>query len=384
MNPLMQLRNHGQSYWLDDLTRQMIASGELARRIGSEDLGGVTSNPSIFAKALQHGDGYAHEIADAAAHGESPQQIYEDLVTSDVRSACDLLRPVYDRTSGRDGFASLEVSPHLAFDARASIEEARRLWRQVDRPNLFIKIPGTVPGISAIEELLTEGININITLLFSVARYEAVADAYLRALERRISSGKPIEGIASVASFFLSRIDVLVDELLGQRIVPGAPSMVPDPRDLLGKVAIANAKLAYRKFRDILATRRWKALAEAGARVQRVLWASTSTKNPRYPDLMYVEPLVGPFTINTMPEETIAACREHGHIDRDTVEHDLPEAQRVMADLERLGISIDFVTTQLENEGIQKFIKAFDSVLVQLAEERDRAARSDSAARLVE
>ncbi|HEV7135377.1 MAG TPA: transaldolase, partial [Steroidobacteraceae bacterium] len=292
MSSLAQLLQHGQSCWMDDLTRRMIESGSLARRVGEEGLRGITSNPSIFAEAIERGDDYARDIADAAVRHETPQQIYEDLTVSDIQNACDVLRPVYEGTQGADGFASLEVSPHLAHDTQGSIEEARRLWRRVDRPNLFIKIPGTAAGVPAIEQLLFDGININVTLLFSVARFEAVAEAYMRALERRLAAKRPIEGVASVASFFLSRIDVLVDGLLEQRIVPGRPPE-PDPQALVGKAGIANAKLAYRKFHQNLASPRWKALAQKGARVQRVLWASTSTKNPRYPDLMYVEPLIG-------------------------------------------------------------------------------------------
>ena len=373
MSSLVQLLEHGQSCWMDDLTRRMLESGDLARRASEEGLRGITSNPSIFAKALEKGDGYLRDIEVAATRGETAPQIYEDLVTSDVRDACDVLKALYDKTRGQDGFVSLEVSPHLAHNAEASIEEARRLWSRVDRPNLFIKIPGTEDGVPAIEQLLTEGINVNITLLFSVAHFEAVAEAYLRALERRATAGKSIVNVASVASFFLSRIDVLVDELLAQRIAPGQPSMNPDPRALLGKAGVANAKLAYRKFQQILKSARWKTLAQRGAGVQRLLWASTSTKNSRYPDLMYVEPLIGPYTINTMPEKTIAAFEEHGRIVDDAVEQGLAEAERVMRDLDRLGICFDQVTARLEDEGIQKFIEAYDGLLARLAEQRDRA-----------
>jgi transaldolase len=373
MSSLAQLLQHGQSCWMDDLTRHMIESGSLARRVGEEGLRGITSNPTIFAEAIERGDGYAREIADAAARRETPKQVYEDLIVSDIQNACDVLRSVYEGTQGTDGFASLEVSPHLAHDTEGSIEEACRLWRRVDRPNLFIKIPGTAAGVPAIEQLLFDGININITLLFSVARFEAVAEAYMRALERRLAANRPIEGVASVASFFLSRIDVLVDELLEQRIAPGRPSAKPDPKALLGKAGIANAKLAYRKFRQNLASARWQVLARRGAGVQRVLWASTSTKNPHYPDLMYVEPLIGPFTINTMPQKTIAAFEDHGRIADDTVEQGVREAERVMADLERVGVAFDLVTTQLENEGVQKFIKAYDGLLGRLANQTGSA-----------
>ncbi len=323
MNRTVELLAHGQSCWMDDLIRGMIRSGELARRVADEGVCGITSNPSIFAKAVTQSADYDEDIARAAEAGRSPVGIYEELIIADVRDACDILRPVYDDTTCKDGFVSLEVSPHLAYDTDASIEEARRLWRLVDRPNLFIKIPGTPAGVVAIEQLLFEGININITLLFSIARYEAGAEAYLRALERRLEAGRSIQHIASVASFFLSRIDVLVDRLLRHRIVPDCSPPDPDPRELLGRVAIANAKLAYQAFKHILESNRWIALAEKGARVQRMLWASTSTKEPSYPDLLYVEPLIGPMTINTMPRKTIAAFRDHGTV-QDTIEHGLP------------------------------------------------------------
>src|SRR5919204_2079503 len=372
MDRMTELMAQGQSCWMDDLTRHMITSGGLARRVAEEGLRGITSNPTIFEKAVRRGADYDADIARAAAAGQSAEQIYEELVTTDVRNACDILRPVYEETLGIDGFVSLEVSPHLAHDTQASIEEARGLWKRVDRPNLFIKIPGTAAGVPAVEQLLFEGININITLLFSIASYEAVAEAYMRAFERRSTAGQPLDTIASVASFFLSRIDVLVDELLRQRIVPGrAPSGDANPRDLLGNAAIANAKLAYQSFKCILESDRWKELAEKGARVQRMLWASTSTKNPAYHDLMYVEPLIGPLTINTMPAKTIAAFRDHGKV-ADTVEQDVPEARRVMEQLAQIGVRFNLVTAQLENEGIQKFIVPFDSLLKQLAARRDR------------
>ncbi|WP_407148938.1 transaldolase [Bradyrhizobium sp. ORS 86] len=372
MNRTVELLAQGQSCWMDDLTRQMIRSGDLARRVGEEGLRGITSNPAIFEKAVAEGADYADDIARATAAGQSPEGIYERLITADVRDACDILLPVYKETDGIDGFVSLEVSPHLAHDTEASIEEARKLWKEVERPNLFIKIPGTPAGVPAIEQLLFEGININITLLFSIARYEAVAEAYLRALERRLAAGRSVNHVASVASFFLSRIDVLVDRLLRQRIVPGRSPPDPDPRALLGRVAIANAKLAYHAFNRHLTSNRWMALAEKGARPQRMLWASTSTKNPDYPDLMYVEPLIGPMTVNTMPRKTIAAFQDHGTV-RATVQQGVPDAQRVMADLARVGVSFDLVTAQLENDAVQKFIDPFDSLLKQLAANSERA-----------
>lgn len=372
MTSLGQLFEQGQSCWIDNLTRDMIETGSLARRVTQEGVRGVTSNPSIFARAIEHGEGYARDIASEALQGDTAQQIYECLTTSDVRAACDVLRPLYDRTLGSDGFASLEISPRLAHDTQASIEEAKRLWARVDRANLLIKIPGTAAGVAAIEELLFEGINVNVTLLFSVGRFEAVADAYLRALERRLRIGRSIDSVSSVASLFVSRIDGLVDQLLGQRVVPGRSAGSPDPQRLMGKAAVANARLAYSSFRRTLASARWKSLAEWGARAQRLLWASTSTKNPHYPDLMYVEPLVGPFTVSTMPEATLAALEDHGRIAGHAVEQGVREAGQVMRDLERLGISLEQVGAQLENEGIGKFIEAYDAVVAKIGERRER------------
>jgi transketolase len=363
VNP-SRLIEHGQSYWLDNLTRHMLADGGLARRVGEEGLGGVTSNPSIFHKAIAKSHDYDEQIRLGAVAGQSTDEIYEELTTADVRAACDVLRPVFDLTKGGDGFVSLEVSPHLAHDTAGSIAEARHLHGVVGRPNLLIKIPGTAAGVPAVEELLFEGINVNVTLLFAVESYQAVADAYLRALERRLKAGQPINNVASVASFFLSRIDVLVDQLLGQRTTAQA-------EPLLGKAGIANAKLAYRSFQDLLAGARWQALAQAGARPQRMLWASTSTKNPNYRDVMYVEPLIGPYTVNTLPEETIAAFADHGELG-DTVEQGIDEAREVMTALDTAGIDFRLVTAQLENEGIQKFIEPYEALLDIISDKRDK------------
>jgi len=361
MNPLLKLADFGQSYWLDNLTRRMIENGELANRVAKEGLRGVTSNPAIFSKAISQGEEYTAQIRRAAAGGAAVEAVYEALVTTDIRNACDVLRPVYDQSGGGDGFVSLEVSPHLARDTETSIAEGRRLWRAVDRPNLLIKIPGTAEGVPAIEELLFEGINVNVTLLFSVDSYQAVAEAHMRALERRVVGGLRVEHVASVASFFLSRIDVLVDELLKKRI----PAH-PDAKSLLGKAAIANAKLAYRQFKQNVGLARWQALAEKGAHVQRMLWASTSTKNPDYSDVMYVDPLIGPFTINTLPEETIAAFADHGTA-ANTVEKGMDEADATMRAIADLGIDFAEVTRRLETEGIQKFIDPYDSLMEALA-----------------
>ncbi len=370
MNPLLQLHEHGQSYWLDNLTRGMVQSGELARRVTEEGLRGVTSNPAIFQKAISKGREYDEDIERLSREGLSASRIYDRLVVDDIRAACDVLLPLHRESEGTDGFVSLEVSPYLAHDTEGSLDEARRLFRAVERPNVMIKIPGTAAGVPAIEEALFEGIPINITLLFSVASYEAVAEAYLRALERRAEAGLRVDDVASVASFFLSRIDVLVDRLLGHRLRPDPDGDdAPGAERLLGRAAVANAKLAYAGFRRTLQTQRWRALAERGARPQRLLWASTSTKDPLYEEVRYVEPLIGPDTVNTMPEKTIRAFADHGVV-AETVEEGLEEARAVMRDLERVGIDFAAVTRQLEDEGVQKFIDPFDTLLGTLSDRR--------------
>lgn len=356
MNPLLELARFGQSYWLDDLARPMIDSGELQQRVTNEGLTGVTANPSIFRAALHASDAYDRQIRELAVHPLNG--IYEALIVADVRDACDILRPVYDRTEGRDGFVSLEVSPYLAHNTQSSIAEAQRLWNAVARPNLFIKIPGTFEGIAAAEALLFDGINVNITLLFSVERYEEFALAYMRAFERRKLFGKPLADVASVASFFLSRIDTRVDEQLRQKLAGG----MSKAERLLGKCAIANAKIAYRRFKELTSSGRWHALERAGARPQRLLWASTSAKNPAYDDLMYVEPLIGPQTINTLPRQTIAAFADHGKASA-SLEHDSEQASQVMRDLQRAGLDVPQVTRELLEEGIVKFIESLNDIL---------------------
>lgn len=372
MTRLSKLVAYGQSCWLDDLSRRMLQSGELAARVGLDGVRGVTSNPAIFERSINNGGGYDGQIAQLSAQGFTPAQIYENLAITDIRAACDLLRPVYDQTNGADGFVSLEVSPHLAHDTQGSIEEGRRLSTSVARPNLFIKIPGTAAGVPAIEELLFLGINVNITLLFSQTSYDAVAQAYMRALERRLTAGLSVDGVASVASFFLSRIDTLVDRLLSHRNrdkVVGLGQV--DPRALSGQVAVANAKLAYRHFRHLHNSDRWRALAERGARVQRLLWASTGAKNPKRPDLMYVEPLIGPHTVSTMPLATLAAFLDHGTV-QETAEFGVEAAENTMADLARLGIDFDVVARQLEDEGVEKFIAPYDALMEKITAKSER------------
>lgn len=369
MNPLLQLYEHGQSYWLDNLSRDKIRSGELRRRVASEGLRGVTSNPTIFHKAISKSDAYDEQMSRLIEQHRSTEEIYEALAISDIQSACDILRPVYDESEGVDGYVSLEVTPHAAHDTQHSIEEARRLHHLVARPNLFIKIPGSPAGVPAIEELLYEGINVNITLLFAIDHYEAVAWAYIRALERRAAEGRPVDSVASVASFFLSRIDTLVDERLHELTRAGAPEGVRQPWELIGKAGVANAKLAYQRFKTIVASDRWQALAARGARVQRMLWASTSTKNPSYRDVMYVEPLIGPHTVNTMPDETIAAFADHGVV-RQTIEEDVDLARDHLGELAALGIDFRQVTDQLLREGVQKFIEPYDALFAAVEEKR--------------
>ncbi|MEJ2104594.1 MAG: bifunctional transaldolase/phosoglucose isomerase [Ignavibacteriaceae bacterium] len=370
MNNLIELINYGQSYWLDNLTRAKIKKGEIKKRVTKQGLRGITSNPSIFNKAISKGNDYDDQIKKLVKEKKSVREIYEELTVKDVQDACDILRSVYDESDGTDGFVSLEVSPYLARDTEGTIEEARRLFSKVDRPNCFIKIPGTDEGVPAIEQCLYEGININITLLFSIQSYEAVAWAYIKALERRVEEGKDISNISSVASFFLSRIDVLTDQLLGHYIIPEKTTGDPKPENLLGKAGIASAKIAYTSFKNIFYHDRWRKLENKGAHVQKPLWASTSTKDPLYSDVKYVEALIGPHTINTLPDDTIDAFADHGRIIENSIEQDVSEARKTFEDLRKLGIEIDFVTRQLVNEGIEKFIKPYDNLMKTLASKR--------------
>lgn len=362
-NPLLELLEQGQSIWLDSIQRRQIQSGELQQLIETAALRGETSNPSIFEKAIVGSSDYDAEISALAAKGLDTLAIYERLTTDDVRAACDVFRPLYDETNGGDGFVSIEVSPRLAHDTQGTIAEAKRLWDTVDRPNLMVKIPGTPEGAPAIQETLYHGLNINITLLFSVNAYEQVIWAYISALERRAQEGKPIDHIASVASFFVSRIDTLADKMLSDAAKAGSdPQRYEELRDLQGKIAIANAQIAYEHFKEIFSGERWLALQAQGARVQRPLWASTSTKNPAYRDVMYVETLIGPHTINTLPMDTIKAFAEHGVVAR-TVDADLPAAHDVVRRFEAAGFSLDTVTDRVLQEGVVKFGESFDQVL---------------------
>lgn len=364
MNPLQQLHEQGQSFWLDDLTRDLIQSGELKRRTETYDLRGITSNPSIFAKAISKSQAYQEAIDRLARQGRPAGAITQALTVEDIRAACDVLRPVYDASDGVDGFVSLEVSPHLAHDADATLDEARRLFDAVGRPNVFIKIPGTPACVPAVERALAAGINVNITLLFSIPSYLAVARAYQAALEARLAANQDITRLRSVASFFLSRIDVMVDEELDR--IGGTKAAA-----LKGRVAIANAKLAYQAFLELIRQPRWRTLASRGARVQRLLWASTSTKTPGESDVKYVEPLIGPDTINTMPWETAEAFADHGRVAR-TVDQAIDEAKQVMTDLQQVGVDFESVTERLLDQGIDKFVKPFDE-LIEIVDQRRKA-----------
>jgi transaldolase len=363
MNRLRKLADYGQSYWMDDLSRDLLRSGELPRRIRDEGLRGITSNPAIFGQAIGGSVAYDEQIARGARSGLTALQIYEELTTRDIRDACDALSPVYRETDGVDGYVSLEVSPLLARDTAGSITEAVRLAGLVDRPNLMIKIPGTAEGVPAIEELLYRGLNVNVTLLFGIEAYQSVAEAWLKALERRHTVGRPVNTVASVASFFISRIDTLVDQLLAHRIRPdGSSAVSPHPNTLQGKVAVANARLAYAAWRRMIKSERWQALAATGAKPQRLLWASTGTKNPAYSDVAYVEPLIGADTVNTMPAATAAAFADHGKPGRNLTRA-VPAARQVLKELKATGIDLKRVTWQLENEGIQKFIEPYLKLL---------------------
>jgi transaldolase len=363
-----------QSAWQDDISRDMLNRGEIRDSIREIGIRGLTSNPTIFEKAIAGGSAYDEEIAGLLERDLDAAHIFETVSVGDIQDACDLFRPLYDAANGTDGFCSIEVSPAGARDAARTAEETRRLWRAVDRPNVMVKIPGTSEGVPVIRQMLEEGININITLLFSVASYERVARAYIDALKARQAAGQPIDRIASVASFFVSRVDTLVDKLLDEKIAATSDETQKGwLTSLKGKAAIANAKIAYQIFEKLFNGPEWEALAADGAAVQRPLWASTSVKNPAYPDTMYVDELIGPHTVNTMPRPTIAAFLDHGTIAR-TIDKDVAQAYKTMEDLAAAGIDMDAVTAQLEEEGIASFAKSYDSLLDGVAAKRAELA----------
>jgi transaldolase len=361
-NPLLELQKQGQSVWLDYIRRDLITSGELKRLIDEDGLRGITSNPSIFEKAIAGSTDYAGFLDQLRAEGLSSGDMYERIAVRDIQDSADLMFPVYQATNRHDGYVSLEVSPTLARDTKGTIEEARRLWKTVARPNIMIKVPGTPEGVPAVRQLTSEGINVNITLLFAQEAYIKVADAYIEGLEAAQKAGIDISGIASVASFFVSRIDTLVDSMIDERSKTAAPQEQELLRSVHGKVAIANAKQAYRSYQQMIAGPRWKALAAKGAQVQRLLWASTSTKNPKYRDVLYIEELIGPDTVNTIPPATIEAFRDHGVVRR-TLDADLEAADETMANLEKTGISMQKVTNQLLDDAIKLFADAFQKLL---------------------
>jgi transaldolase len=356
---LHELTEHGQSVWLDYLSRDILENGKLAEMMDQDAVVGVTSNPTIFQKALASGDAYDDQLRELLEHEDDLKEIFLALSAEDVKGGLELLRPVYDATQGEDGYVSWEVDPEIAYDRERTYEEAKRLHEWIDEPNLFVKIPATAPGVGAIEDSVAAGRNINVTLIFSLQRHEEVMEAYVRGLERFAADGGDLATVRSVASFFVSRVDTEADgrlEDIGRT-------------DLAGKLAIANAKLAYQNYKRVFSGDRWDGLAAKGAHPQRCLWASTSTKNPAYRDVMYVEELIGPSTVNTMPEETIRAFQDHGRVE-DTLERDVDRAKQVLDDLRDAGIDYDDVTDTLEREGVQKFIDSFVDLKQGIANKR--------------
>jgi transaldolase len=372
-NQLRELAAVGQSIWLDNIRRSMFASGELQGLI-DQGLRGMTSNPTIFEHAIGAGNDYDAQLQSLVATERDPVKLFEALAIQDIRAACDAFRPVYDATNKLDGYVSLEVSPTLAHDTEGTIAAAKRLWAAVDRPNVMIKIPGTTEGVPAVRAAIAAGINVNVTLLFAVDAYAAAATAFIEGLEDRAKTGAPIDTIASVASVFVSRIDTAIDKTLDEKIAAGETKLT----DLKGKAGIANLKLTYAKFEELFHGDRFKALAAKGARVQRPLWASTSTKNPAYFDLMYVVSVVGPDTVNTVPPNTLAALLDHGVIAGGTVREDLPGARAVIEQLAANGISIATVTDKLVVDGVKSFAESFDAMLAAIAGKQKQLALANA------
>ncbi|HEY7952233.1 MAG TPA: transaldolase [Solirubrobacteraceae bacterium] len=368
LSPLHRLSALGQSVWIDFLSRKSIRGGHLQSLLDEDAVVGATSNPSIFQKAMTEGDAYDEQLHELAAEGVEGKDVFWRLAEQDIREACDLFRPIWEAGLGRDGYVSLEVDPNLAYDAPATFAEAMRIHEVVDRPNLMVKIPATKPGLAAIEDAIAEGKSINVTLIFSLRRYAEVAESYIRGLERLIASGGDPKGVASVASFFVSRIDTEAD-----RRLDGLDPRPPAHDALMGRLAVANAKLAYQHYNATFRGPRWQFLASKGATTQRVLWASTSTKNPDYPDTIYIEDLIGPDTVNTMPEETIRAYQDHGR-PQVRLEDGLSGAQRLIDELAAAGVDYDDVTDTLEREGVEKFADAFSGLLQALASKRSEFA----------
>jgi transaldolase len=358
-NKVKQIHDFGQSIWLDFIDRQIIKTGELQSLIDEDGVRGVTSNPAIFEKAITSSEDYKEEIRELASHTDDMEALFYQLAITDIRNAADLFKPVFnEEVKGADGFVSLEVSPRLALDTQGTINQALKLWKEVDRENVMIKIPSTMEGLEAIRYCVQEGLNINVTLLFSLYRYEAVAEAYISGIEARVDAGQPVDHISSVASFFLSRIDVMIDPMLEEKGL----------KDLQGEVAIASAKKAYQLYKEIFSGERWEKLRAAGAKPQRLLWASTSSKNPAFKPTKYVDALIGPDTVDTVPLETIEIYRTEGN-PSNSLEQDLDQAMQVLERLEAEGISLDDVTHRLEEEGIQKFINPYNKLIKTIEEQ---------------
>jgi transaldolase len=369
-NPLLELKALGQSVWLDDIDRGQLRSGLFGRLIEEDGITGATGNPTIFEHSISNDTTYDEQMQQLIAQGKSAQEIYEVLAMTDVKTVADMLRPIYDRTNGQDGFVSIEVSPYLAHDTQATVAEVRRFWHTIDRPNLMVKIPSTPAGVPAIQQALSEGININITLIFSIENYRQVVEAYLGALEERLARGENISHSASVASFFVSRVDVLVDKLLEDKLQATSDGTEQQKLQALqGKIAIANARLVYQEFKRLFGGPRFEGLQQQGARVQRPLWASTSTKNPAYRDVLYAEELIGPYTVDTMTLKTIESFRDHGRV-RLSIEDNILQARAELAALEEVGFSYDQLTRQLQDEGVQKFADSFHKLFACIEDKR--------------
>jgi transaldolase/glucose-6-phosphate isomerase len=374
MGALNQLEGFGQAVWLDFVDRKFLEAGGLQKLVDEDGLTGVTSNPSIFEKAMGHGDAYDETLAayDKEHAGAATIDRYEHLAIQDIKAAAETLKPVYDKLEGKDGYVSLEVSPYISDDTDATIAEAQKLWKMVDRPNLMIKIPGTLAGAPAISATIAAGINVNVTLLFALDAYIRVAEAYAMGLEERVRQGQPIDRIASVASFFVSRIDATIDKEIDARVEKG-DAEAEALKAIRGKVAIANAKMAYQWYLDFLKSDRWQALAAKGAQPQRLLWASTGVKDPAYPDTLYIDTLIGKDTVNTMPPKTMDAFRDHGTA-AETITADVDQAKHVLAEAERLGLDLNGVTGKLVQEGVASFVKAFDDLLGAIAKKQPAEA----------
>ena len=376
-NHLLEIKDYGQSIWMDNLNRDLIQSGDLKRMIDTEGLRGITSNPAIFEKAIVGNKIYDEDIEAGIRAGKPLMDIYESLVFKDIRDACDIFLPVYEESGGLDGYISIEVPPTISENTESTIAEARRYYKEIGRPNVMIKIPGTPEGLPAVEQVIADGINVNVTLLFSVQSYINTAWAYVRGLEARVAKGEDISKIASVASFFLSRIDSNIDDRIDAILAKGTDQLAQEVklRAIKGKVAIANAKVAYQEYKKVIGHDRWLALKEKGANVQRLLWASTGTKNPDYSDVMYVDELVGADTVNTLPPATIKACEDHCNVDS-RIETDVEEAYNLINSLEDPDVNINLaeVMQELLTDGIDKFIKPFESLMSSLQEKIDRLA----------